>query len=352
MKWGLLLTTAKPPHITESEVIQSTLEFAKLGDELGYDSAWLLEHHFTEYGICPDPFVLAANIFGCTKRIEVGTAVVVAPLHHPIRVIENAALLDQLSKGRFHLGLGRGGFPKDFEVFQRDAAASHEMLFETVDIIRSAWSSGVAEADGSQYRFSQTPFFPKPYSTSGPPIYVAAESPSTVRWAASKGIPLQIATTLEDEETMSRMELYNETAEDSGFDVDKIPHMLMVVAHVGDTKDEAKRAVLQDLEWWGEEANRVGMDLANLKRLPNYSFHLRRLEQAVLEGRTTRDFKMWDVLDKNPVGTAEQCIERLEILKEISGAHHIVLGFEGAGDRKQISENIARFSQEVLPFVS
>ena len=110
--------------------------------------------------------------------------------------------------------------------------------------------------------------------------------------------------------------------------------------------------MLQDLEWWGEEANRVGMDLANLKRLPNYSFHLRRLEQAVLEGRTTRDFKMWDVLDKNPVGTAEQCIERLEILKEISGAHHIVLGFEGAGDRKQISENIARFSQEVLPFVS
>src|SRR5690242_10029917 len=84
----------------DADVLRDTLQEIQLADELGFDSCWLAEHHFSRYGILGNPLVLGTALAERTKRITIGTAVVVLPLHDPLRVAEDAALLDILSNGR------------------------------------------------------------------------------------------------------------------------------------------------------------------------------------------------------------------------------------------------------------
>src|SRR5215475_1493703 len=116
MKFGILFTshpnTDTEPYPHRDVHARVTREILR-ADELGYDYAWLAEHHFSnEYGIMPDVFVYAAYLAALTRRIKIGTAVVTLPLANPLRVAENAAFVDILSQGRFALGLG---FGVDFE---------------------------------------------------------------------------------------------------------------------------------------------------------------------------------------------------------------------------------------------
>lgn len=353
MDWGILLTTSKPDHLTEREVLKASVEFAVTAERQGFDSAWVLEHHFTPYGLCPDTLALAGFLLGQTTRLKIGTAVLVAPLLHPVRIAETAALLDQLGDSRLLLGLGRGGFRTDFQVLGADPAVSQEALRECTDILRAAWTQDKAEGTGAVYTFPPVPIIPKPLAPAGPPIYIAGESPSTVEWAAAQGFPLLLTQGVNDEEVRSRMELYNDAADAAGHDPDEIPHALVCVAHIADGREEAKSEVLSHLRWWIEEGQQAGFTVEDLRRLPTYQFHLRRMEQAVLEGQESASDFVESWLDNNPVGTPEQCVERLEIAIEASGAHHVILGVEGAaGDRERTLRNIERFATEVIPKVS
>src|SRR5438128_3520987 len=99
---------------TEAEVYAHALEEARLADELGFEAVWLAEHHFSAYGICPSLAVLAAAVARETSRVRIGTAVVIAPFAHPVRIAEEWAMIDILSGGRLEFGLGRGYQPKEF----------------------------------------------------------------------------------------------------------------------------------------------------------------------------------------------------------------------------------------------
>src|SRR5207244_10341569 len=98
---------------TEAEVYAHALEEARLADELGFEAVWLAEHHFSSYGICPSLAVLAAAIARETRRVRLGTSVVVAPFAHPLRIAEGGAMVGILSDRRLEFGLGRGYQPQE-----------------------------------------------------------------------------------------------------------------------------------------------------------------------------------------------------------------------------------------------
>lgn len=348
MNWGILLSTAKPELHTEQDVIDSTVLHAKSAERWGFDSAWVLEHHFTPYAINPDTLTLAGFLLGGTSRLRVGTAVLVAPFLHPVRIAESTALLDQLSDGRFHLGLGRGICREDFEVFGIDPAKSHELTRECVDLLVKSWTQEKVSG-GGHYQFPEVSVVPKPRTTPRPAVHVAAESGSSVEWAATNGFPLLMQLGKDDQELASRVELYNEFAEAAGHDPETIEHVVMCIGHIGDSREAAKAEVFGLLEWWGEESSRIGFDVDDLKRLPNYRYHLNRVEQWVLEGKDTATvIDEW--LDNSPVGTPEQCVERLKGITANTGARHVVLGLEGTGDAAVTEKNIERFATEVFPW--
>src|SRR5262249_47557182 len=117
MKFGTFHIFNRREWQTDKQVYDEQLEQMEVADALGYDSVWLTEHHFTEYGILPDPMILAADIARRTKRVRIGMAVSVLPFHNPVRLAEQAAMVDLLSNGRLDLGVGRGYQPQEFARF-------------------------------------------------------------------------------------------------------------------------------------------------------------------------------------------------------------------------------------------
>jgi len=116
-KVGGAVTEGPGFNTSPAQAIQDELELIEYADELGYDTCWVREHHFTHYGFLPNTMTLLAHAAARTERIRLGTAVVTLPLHHPIRAAEDAALIDVLSGGRLELGVGRGYQSIEFNAF-------------------------------------------------------------------------------------------------------------------------------------------------------------------------------------------------------------------------------------------
>ncbi len=111
MKFGLFYLFSDFGNITQQQLFDEVLREIEYGEELGFESVWLPEHHFSIYGMLGNPLLLAAVVAQHTQRMKIGTAVVVLPFQHPLRVAEDAAMVDALSGGRLLLGVGRGYKP-------------------------------------------------------------------------------------------------------------------------------------------------------------------------------------------------------------------------------------------------
>src|SRR5437899_8248172 len=106
MKFGTFHLFQKPPGWSDEDVFRSELEQIEKAEELGFDGVWLAEHHFQWYGIATDLMVIAGWVVARTRRVRIGTAIVVLPFHNPIRLAEQAATIDIMSGGRLHFGVG------------------------------------------------------------------------------------------------------------------------------------------------------------------------------------------------------------------------------------------------------
>ncbi|TGK15683.1 LLM class flavin-dependent oxidoreductase [Leptospira fluminis] len=350
MKWGVALTTYKPPHWDQSTVFKNSRDFATEAEELGFDDLWVLEHHFTEYGLCPDAMMMAGFLLGMTQRIKVGTAIIVAPLNHPVRLLEQVSLLDQLSDGRFIAGFGRGFFPADFEVFGINPSQNHKMLQEWIDIMFSAWKNkGKISWDTDLIRFPEIAVYPSCSTVPHPPVYVVGESPSTIEWAATLGIPLIMNVPQSTEQVRAKLDLYGEIAETNDHDPSKIDHVISAVVHVADSREEAYNDIVHNIEEWHEDAMRVAFSSDQLRNLPNYRFHWSQLQDAILKGESDASVVVRKALEISPVGTPEDCAEAFHYLKEKTGVSHFICGFEGTLDRKKILSSMRRFAEEVMP---
>ncbi|MFE9913401.1 LLM class flavin-dependent oxidoreductase [Streptomyces clavifer] len=348
MDVGVMLTTARPDHWTETEVFDYTMDFAVEADRIGYQSAWLLEHHFTRYGLCPNTLTMAGYVLGRTKQIKVGTAVVILPLDHPIRIVEQTNMLDQLSHGRFILGVGRGYFPKDFEAFGVDPAKSHLLQTEYVDIIQQVWDKKTAKWDSDLIKLPDVTPYPEQF-TEKPMLYGVGQSPTTIEWAASRGIPLLMPVVGSLESMAAITELYNEHAENHGIDPETVPHAMCSVAHVAETTEKAREEIFENMCWWENEHDAAAFTVQDLEKLPNYRFQYGEWQAAALRGdRTTEDFTQY-FIDNSIIGSPTECAGRLERIAEATGVRNLLLGFEATLNRDRIIEVMNTFSDDVLP---
>jgi len=157
MEFGILFTSHSnvdtEPYPHRDVHARVTREILR-ADELGFDYAWLAEHHFSsEYGIMPDVFVYAGYLAALTRRIKIGTAVVTLPLANPLRVAENAAFLDILSAGRFVLGLGSGYRKYEFDGFGIDFDARRDIQEEALPLLLELFHDKRTSHQGKHFRF-------------------------------------------------------------------------------------------------------------------------------------------------------------------------------------------------------
>ena len=136
-----------------------------------------------------NPLTMAAALSQRTHRMKIGTAIMVLPFQHPLRVAEDAALVDALSGGRLMLGVGRGYQPPEFQGFGVNQEDSRSMFLESFEILRRALSGEKFAYEGAHWQIKEpTEIFPKPVQTPHPPFYMAAVIPSSYEYAAKLGI--------------------------------------------------------------------------------------------------------------------------------------------------------------------
>ena len=189
MELGVLYDLRNPPDsgIDNATLYRQTLEHIEHMEELGFDTVWLTEHHFIEDGYLPSVLTMAAAVAARTGRVTIGTAVLLLPLHDPVRVAEDAAVVDLLSNGRLRLGLGLGYKLEEFEAFGVDRRHRATLLEEGVAIIRAAWGDGPFTFHGRHRSYEQLDVTPKPVQRPGPQIWLAGRAPKPVERAARIG---------------------------------------------------------------------------------------------------------------------------------------------------------------------
>jgi alkanesulfonate monooxygenase SsuD/methylene tetrahydromethanopterin reductase-like flavin-dependent oxidoreductase (luciferase family) len=157
---GVLLLAAQFPGQRHGDVLSAAVRAAVAAEQAGFDDVWFAEHHFMSYGVCPSAATLAAYVLGRTSRIAVGTAVSVLSTQHPVALAEQAALLDQVSGGRFWLGVGRGGPWVDLEVFGTGLARYETGFAEGLDLLLAASPRARSAAPGPHSPLTRWRWYP------------------------------------------------------------------------------------------------------------------------------------------------------------------------------------------------
>ncbi|MGO9603002.1 MAG: LLM class flavin-dependent oxidoreductase [Candidatus Binataceae bacterium] len=164
---------------------------AVAADRLGFDTIWLAEVHFApHFSVMPAPMMLHAAIAERTERLRLGLAVNLMPLHHPMRLAEETAMLDVLSGGRVEFGAGRGAFPLNYRGYGVPVAESRGLFEEGLEMVRAAWTQDRVTFRGRHYNVEDIEVVPKPIQRPHPPIRLAANSPDTFVYAGTNGYPI------------------------------------------------------------------------------------------------------------------------------------------------------------------
>lgn len=167
-----------------AEFYENRLRLAEAYDRIGIHALHIAEHHATPLGMSPSPSVFLAAVAQRTKRLRMGPLVYTLALYHPLRLADEICMLDQLSGGRFELGVGRGVSPIEIEYFGFDPAKSQAMYLEAYQVILQAMRGGTLGFEGSYYRFKDVPLQLAPLQRPHPPIWYGLSNPESAEFAA------------------------------------------------------------------------------------------------------------------------------------------------------------------------
>src|ERR1700744_5976746 len=187
MKVGMALNMLCQPGRPDASVVHEHMAMGDLVEPLGFDSLFALEHHFTGYAMSPAPLQLLAYYAGRTKRIQLGTAVIVLPWHDPVRVAEQIALLDVMCGGRCLFGFGRGAASVEYEGFRIPMGGGRPRFIEAAQIIVKALSNDSFEHNGEFFQIPRTAIRPRPVSHPERRFYASAVSPDSAEIMAKLG---------------------------------------------------------------------------------------------------------------------------------------------------------------------
>lgn len=188
MRFGVWYDFRNPPRWRRPwrDLYAENLEQIAWVDGLGFDSVWLSEHHVTDEGYLPSMFPLLAAIAQRTSRVRLGTAVMLAPLHHPVRMAEDAAVVDVLSGGRLDLGLAPGYRTLEFAALGVPKSERGARTDEILEILRHAWTGEPFAYDGAHYPIPEVTVTPTPLQDPLP-VWIGGSSAASARRAARYG---------------------------------------------------------------------------------------------------------------------------------------------------------------------
>jgi alkanesulfonate monooxygenase SsuD/methylene tetrahydromethanopterin reductase-like flavin-dependent oxidoreductase (luciferase family) len=353
MKFGLFSIAPWHESMTPEQVLHDSLEQIELGDRLGLDEVWLGEHRFSRHGLLSGFFSYCGQVAARTQNVRIGTAVIVLPLHNPVLVAEEIAMLDVLSGGRIEVGVGSGYQRQEFEGLGVDINESRERFREAVEVMIKAWTEETLTYHGKFTDVDNIWVLPKPIQKPHPPLYVAiSTSPETVEWAASRQVqPILGGPTDSMGQATNVLKMWRDKMDEFGHPHAHLTPPMAKGIYVTPTMEEALNdpVGLDDfssriLRSAGTSGATIGMPTDKNGNLPPGYEHWANRQQ----NREQRDDPGHAGLP--PLrGTPDVIIERLQQVKE-EGVERIfgAFGFPGLPQWK-VLRSIELFCTEVLP---
>jgi natural product biosynthesis luciferase-like monooxygenase protein len=238
----------------ERQTFENVMDQVVLADEIGFDTAWFVEHHFTRgFSHSSAPDLVLAGISQRTKRIHLGLGVVLLPFQSPIRTAERVATLDVISGGRVEFGTGRGASPLEYQAFQRPFEQSRELWEESLEAVLAIWNAdGEPITRSSEYfEIPNVAVYPRPIQEPHPPVWVASTSVEGYLAAAKQGYHLLGMTMLKGlDDVAEDIAKYKQCLADNGFDPSTRRIALMIPWYVAPTKEEAVATAADPVLWY------------------------------------------------------------------------------------------------------
>jgi alkanesulfonate monooxygenase SsuD/methylene tetrahydromethanopterin reductase-like flavin-dependent oxidoreductase (luciferase family) len=350
MKIGIALNMLAQPGRSDATVVGEHLALGDLAEPLGFDSLWALEHHFTGYAMSPAPTQLLSYYAGRTKRLQLGTAVIVLPWHDPIRVAEQIALLDIMCGGRCLFGFGRGAASVEYDGFRIPMEEARPRFLEAAQLIVKALSEPEFEFAGEFYRIPRTAIRPRPISHPERRFYASAVSPDSAEIMARLGFGLLVIMQNEWPKAAADIRNFAETAR--GFGHQPRAPIVLTNVSVAETRAEADERAMQYLgrKWQSIDDHYHFSDghLAVVKGYESYGkmakTYAKMADPAAAE-KATRFYVNIQI-----VGTPEDCLAQIGELQHLTGLDHLVTEFSFGGMPHDEAElNLRLFADRVLP---
>jgi alkanesulfonate monooxygenase SsuD/methylene tetrahydromethanopterin reductase-like flavin-dependent oxidoreductase (luciferase family) len=328
-------------------------------EELGFDGVVFNEHHYSAYGTMPSPNLIAAALSQRTQRMRIGVLGNILPLRsHPVRVAEEYAMIDCLTKGRLIAGFVRG-VPAEYVWYNVEPSESRGRFEEAYELITTAWTQPVWSYKGQFFEFEDCALWPRPLQQPYPPIWVAARSAESLEWCVSKQLPVAqvYSTTAQIEDTFG---YYREVAQKAGWEAAPDNFILTRHVYVGESDEAARRIAEPALRYFftlsargfNEAVNERAADRAKLNAALNSERSFNYFRE---ENRPRIDFSTlsWEELVATGyviAGSPETVARQLRDQMTSVGAGHFMGMFHiGNLAHDEVMRSMERFSQHVMP---
>jgi alkanesulfonate monooxygenase SsuD/methylene tetrahydromethanopterin reductase-like flavin-dependent oxidoreductase (luciferase family) len=335
------------PARSDLSIFREELEMARFGDEAGFDSVWTVEHHFTPYTMVTNPLQYLSYIGGITRNVDVGTMVVVLPWHNPVRVAEDAFMLDaMLGPGRdLILGVGRGLARREYAGLSIDQNEGRARYDESIAVLKQLLKDGTCTFEGKYWQIHNLHIRPRPEKDMTENFWSAGGSPETVEIIARHGVkPLMIPTT-SLELSLQQARAYAGLRAQAGHP--PTPTTLALWTYCAPTEQAAREGAERYIGEYGDSAMRhyelLETNFAGIKGYENYS-----LIQQAMNGDRAAMSKGF--IAEHPYGTPDQIIEKVTRHAHAFGTREIAFLFKyGSMSIDAAMESMRLFTKEVLP---
>ncbi len=340
LRFGLLWPFRNPDfaRVPWESLYRDHLDLIAESEALGYDHAWLSEHHFVDDGYSPSLFTIAGAVAARTQRIRIGTFVLLLPLHNPVEVAEDTATVDLISEGRFDLGVAQGYRRAEFDSQGISRARRGARIEESLEVIRGLLSGETVTFDGEFVKVRDLRITPPALQRPHPPIWVGGIAPKPIDRAARMGFNYLAGGAAD------RAAAYHAALHAHGRDPDDFNIAGMQVIYVAPTREEAWETVARPLhhtascylEWFVEQSDD-----------PAYE-HSMISVPTVDEIISSQSFDFFG--EKAIVGTPEDLIPQIEDYVSRGGITDLVCSIALAGmSPDQIQAGMELFAKEVIP---
>lgn len=339
MQFGMFTEFHVRPGKTQADAFDEHFKEVDMAEELGLDSVWLAEYHFApERSVLASPLNIASAIAARTKKIVIGLAVLVVPLNNPLRIAEEGAILDHISKGRLDFGLGRSALVQFYKGYNMDYAETRDRLLEGLEVIKKAWTNETFSHEGQYWSFKDVTVTPKPYQKPHPPIRVAALSPDTFPLIGAMGYPTFLLSARGIEPLEEQMKEYRKARMEAGH-TGPTDVLLRIPVYAAETAEAARSE---------PEASVVYQQEYDYRVTSSFTLTPEAGELSRQRARTPYDEL---VKQRMVFGTPEVVLERLQEYKERLGLSGFILepNYGGQLPPDLVARSMRLITDKVIP---